>query len=139
VKIFGTEPLLHYVLVLPEDASVIATNGRVEEDGNKVRWTDELDGRLVAQLFHAMWAAPDAAAQRRHLGRLAVRDRTLMQLTLWEASLAPEPRKRWAAAVAALDPKGDLKAQLEAIRLEPGEGAGQPHGVDVLLKALGLD
>jgi hypothetical protein len=139
VKMFGTEPLLHYVLVLPEDASVIATNGRAEEDGNKVRWTDELDGRLVAQLFHAMWATPDAAAQRKHLGRIAVKDLALMQLTLWEASLAPEPRKRWVAAVAALDPNRGLRTQLEAIRIEQGEGAGQPHGADVLIKALGLD
>jgi hypothetical protein len=41
--------------------------------------------------------------------------------------------------VAALDPKGDLKAQLEATRIEPGEDAGQPHGVDVLLEALRLE
>jgi len=139
VKMFDTEPLLHYVLVLPEGAELVSSNGQFDEKSRKVEWTDELDGRLVAQLFHVLWATPDAEAQRKRFGRVAVQGMALMKLTVWEASLAPERRTRWNAAVGLLDPKGDLKTQLKAIRIDEGEDAGQPNGVDLLLKPLGLD
>jgi len=137
IKAVGTDPLLHYALALPEGAELVSSNGRLDAEARKVRWTDELDGRLVAQLFHALWATPDTDARRQRLGRQALQGSKLMRFTLWENTLSPERRARWTAAVARLDPKGDLPAQLNAIRIAEGEDGDEPAGVAILLDALG--
>jgi hypothetical protein len=137
LQVFAVAPELRYTLVLPPQAEVVHTSGRKAEKENRIEWRDSLDDRPVASLYFALWAAPDAEWQTAHLGRVALRGEELMNYVLWETALRPELAAAWRAALERLDPKGDLGAQLGAIRLGPPAKDGQPEeGARLLLDAL---
>ncbi|HUT36085.1 MAG TPA: hypothetical protein VNE39_21535 [Planctomycetota bacterium] len=137
LRLFSAAPELRYTLVLPAQAEVLHTSGVKDEKENRIHWRDELDDRPVAGLYFAFWSAPDAEWQTAHLGRVALRGRELMDYVFWESSLRPELAAAWRTALDRLDPKGDLAAQLGAIRLAPPAKEGEPdEGARLLLEAL---
>ncbi|MBM4040243.1 MAG: hypothetical protein FJ290_17190 [Planctomycetes bacterium] len=137
LQLFATAPELRYTLVLPPGADALHTSGIKDEKENRLHWRDELDDRPVASLYFALWAAPDSEWQTARLGRVALRGKELLDYVLWENGLRPELAAAWRAALDRLDPKGDLAAQLTAIRLGPPAKDGQPEeGARLLLDAL---
>ncbi len=137
LKLFATDAELRYTLILPPEAEVRYTSGRKDDKENRIHWRDELDDRPVASLYFAFWAAPDAAWQTAHLGRVALRGQELTDYVFWENSLRPELAAAWRAALDRLDPKGDLTQQLTAIRLGTSAKDGAPEeGARIILEAL---
>lgn len=137
LRIFATAPELRFTLVLPPGAEVRFTSGRHDEKEGRIHWRDELDDRPVANLYYALWAAPDDAWQTARLGKVALRGKELMDYVFWENSLRPDVAAAWRAALDRLDPAGDLAHQLSGIRLatSPKEGAPE-EGARLILDAL---
>jgi hypothetical protein len=100
----------------------------------------ELDGHtILPPLAYAAWSVPDAAWQKARLGKVAVTGEALAKLAFWEAGLGKAERETWHAALDGLDPKGDLEAKLNAIRLTDEESDEPVRGAAVILKALGFE
>ncbi len=119
-ELFEVHPTLRYVLRLPPNAQVRFTSGELDEKKRQITWKRTLEPRPVGDLFYALWSAPDAPWQTKHLGRVALRGEALEEYITWESALDPERAKTWRAALERLDPQRDLVAQLKAAA---GEGA----------------
>jgi hypothetical protein len=122
---------------VPEGAEVIVASRKPKE--GQVRWHDAVHGGVVTDLFYALWAAPDADWQRRHLGRAALTGEALLKYVFWESGLRPKARRAWVAALDRLDPRRDLEAQLSAIHLTPPAPDAKPapeRGATMIIQAL---
>jgi hypothetical protein len=132
---FGTDPLVE--LILRTGVEPVDTNGFWSEKERAVRFETTLDaGHVLAPLAYALWSVPDDAWQKAHLGRVAVEGEKLLDLALWEAGLAPEPRAAWDRALDALDPAKDLRAQLRAIRVTDPDDDDPEKGAETILESL---
>ena len=138
-EIFEDFAELQLTLKLPPGAEVRATSGRHDEKNHQIVWDSALRDRPVGHLFFALWSAPDAAWQTKHLGRAVLRGQPLEEYLAWEGVLDDARRKAWHAALDALDPKTGLAKQLEAIRLTPLPPGAEPapeKGASLILGAL---
>jgi hypothetical protein len=137
--LLNTQTRLSYILRCPQHAEVLYTSGRWDKKANHVVWRGTLAEAPVADLFHALWTAPDAAWQTQHLGRVALNGQALAEYVMWEHGLAPDQAARWRTAIDRLDPAADLKQQLAAIHLTPPPPDKKPTpepGAQLILDAL---
>ncbi|MDH3583253.1 MAG: hypothetical protein OER86_03475 [Phycisphaerae bacterium] len=82
----------------------VKTNGTWEKDHQRLLWKRRIDrANTLPALCYAVWAAPDNAYQKKHLGRVALSGDELIGYVLARAALDPKDQRVWDALVDSLD------------------------------------
>lgn len=119
----GVEPYLTNGAWDPETKSVLF-KGRILEGRERVS--------LYPATFHAAWAVPDEAQQRRCFGSVLLEGEALAAYCSWHQALPAKPRARWDAALDTLAETGERLALREAARsLE--RNFGVPEAIEAWL------
>ncbi|MEZ6138221.1 MAG: hypothetical protein R3C53_25330 [Pirellulaceae bacterium] len=111
-----------------------ATNGEWSADEGVVTWSERLGTAPLPTLYFAAWSEPDAAAQRKHLGKVALTGERLAKFITWYCGLSAEEAAECKRLLAQLSPGPTLQDQLSRMQF-PGNRK-RAEARNLLLKAL---
>jgi hypothetical protein len=124
----------------------VYTNGDRHGEGAEIRWTSTLPPRgektpLLPAACFAIWARPNADAQKRTLGGIVLDGESLVDYCLWRAGLTPEEAARWGRLLESLPADEARIARLQELGEEepsPGAPLGPVlrKGASILLNSL---
>jgi hypothetical protein len=93
------------------------TNGTWQPDKGELQWDAEgREGCDPPQMLFAVWAEPDEAFQKEHLGRVMLDGERLAKYGGWRAGLSATQRSEWDAFLASLRPDKDVLEKLKQFR-----------------------
>lgn len=136
---FGIGPADEVEVTLAASEPPITTNGRWDEDDQRVVWRRELSARDADRsghpaLIYAIWSEPDEAAQRQRFGRVLLTGEALAEYALWRRGLEPPEAASWERQLETIDPSRPLAPQFDALRLSaPGAETDLADGAKGLL------
>jgi hypothetical protein len=96
----------------------LQTNGAWNDETGELTWEARArQGCETPQLLLAVWAEPDKAYQREHLGRVVLDGESLYEYAGWRAALTSKQQAEWDAFVESLRPGPGLPERIEQFRL----------------------
>ena len=136
LDLFGAPPNARFIINC--EAEPVSTSGKWDADKRRVTWAADLRKRnVLAPLLFVLWATPNEAWQKQHLGGVVLQGEALCECLMSDMVLGDEDRAVWREAIEGLDGAGDVVKQLRAFAAKEGTGDGLRECADKLIGALG--
>ena len=98
------------------DRKPYASNGKWDEKGATVSWSNTLGPRALPVECFALWSTPDQPFQEQHFGKVLLTGEPLARYVIWYRGLKPDEAHEWDQFLGRLKPGPEEKAAVAGFR-----------------------
>ena len=94
------------------------TNGEWDETTGQVSWSSMITDKKLPFMCYAIIGEPNDEFQKKHFGKIILKDEELVGYTLWYKGLKKDQRGEWDEFLFSLGPSQELESRVESFRFK---------------------
>jgi len=94
------------------------TNGKWDEATGQVNWSSKIADEKLPFICYATIGKPNDEFQKKHFGKVILKDEELVEYTLWYKGLKKGQSEEWDEFLFSLEPSQELESRVESFRFK---------------------
>ena len=116
LDIFGNSNKVNVKLNCPRKP--FETNGEWDEATRQVSWSSRITDEKLPFMCYATIGEPNDEFQKKHFGKVILKDQELVTYTLWYKGLKKSQSEEWDEFLFSLEPNQELESRVESFRFK---------------------